>query len=151
MAQVKKSSRKAGSAVGAVPPAIAVAAAAQAAAAAPAVDAAAPAVAAAPTTQCVSAATPANVLQLGASLSIREVSECASRLKVMLASGPTVVDASVLESIDTAGIQLLLAAAVSAQRRGHKLKLLGALGVKTGAARALGLGEHLGELAEILP
>ena len=94
---------------------------------------------------------PANLLQLGASLSIREVNECASRLKVMLASGPTVVDASLLENIDTAGIQLLLAAAASAQRRGYKLKLLSALGVKTGVARALGLNEHLSELAEILP
>jgi anti-anti-sigma regulatory factor len=97
------------------------------------------------------AVTPANVLQLGTSLSIREVSECASRLKAMLANGPTMVDASLLVSIDTAGIQMLLAAAASAQRRGFKLKLLSALGVRTGAARALGLHEHLGELVEILP
>jgi anti-anti-sigma regulatory factor len=92
-----------------------------------------------------------NVLQLGSSLSIREVGECALQLKTMLSSGATDIDASKLESIDTAGIQLLLAAATTAQRRGFKLKLLGAQGLKTGAARSLGLQEHLGELAEILP
>jgi anti-anti-sigma regulatory factor len=91
-----------------------------------------------------------NVLQLGSSLSIREVSECATQLKAMLANGPLDVDASRLETIDTAGIQLLLAAAAAAQRRGFKLKLLGAHGLKGGAARSLGLSEHLGELAEIL-
>jgi anti-anti-sigma regulatory factor len=92
-----------------------------------------------------------SVLQLGSSLSIREVGECAAQLKGLLAKGPTDIDASRLESIDTAGIQLLLAAAAAAQRRGFKLKLLGAHGLKSGAARSLGLAEHLGELAEILP
>jgi anti-anti-sigma regulatory factor len=92
-----------------------------------------------------------NLLQLGSSLSIREVSECASQLKTMLSNGPTNIDASKLESIDTAGIQLLLVAAASAQRRGFKLKLIGAHGLQTGAARSLGLHEHLGELAQILP
>jgi anti-anti-sigma regulatory factor len=92
-----------------------------------------------------------SVLQLGPSLSIREVGACASRLKSMLAAGPTIVDASALETIDTAGIQLLLAAAASAQDQGFRLKLLSAVGVKNGAARSLGLSEHLGELAEILP
>jgi anti-anti-sigma regulatory factor len=92
-----------------------------------------------------------SVLQLGPSLSIREVGDCAVQLKGLLAKGPIDVDVSRLESIDTAGIQLLLAAAAAAQRRGFKLKLLGAQGLKTGAARSLGLAEHLGELAEILP
>jgi anti-anti-sigma regulatory factor len=143
MAQAKKTSRKASSSVRAAPQAILAAPEPE--------QPAAPAVTDTQTTKCVSAVTPANVLQLGASLSIREVSECALHLKAMLASGPTVVDASSLESIDTAGVQLLLAAAASAQSRGYKLKLLSALGVKSGAARALGLSEHLGELAEILP
>jgi len=61
------------------------------------------------------------------------------------------LDLSKLENIDTAGIQLLLVAAATAQRRGFKLKLIGAQGLRTGAARSLGLHEHLGELAEILP
>jgi anti-anti-sigma regulatory factor len=91
------------------------------------------------------------MLQLGSSLTIREVSEYAAQLKPLLARGHTDIDASRLESVDTAGIQLLLAAAAAAQRRGFKLKLLGALGLKTGAARSLGLNEHLDELAEIVP
>jgi anti-anti-sigma regulatory factor len=102
----------------------------------------------------IAAAAPAarvSVLTLGPSLSIREVGECAAQFKGLLAGGPTDIDASKLESIDTAGIQLLLAAAVAAQRRGFKLKLLGAHGLRTGAARSLGLSEHLGELAEIMP
>jgi anti-anti-sigma regulatory factor len=96
------------------------------------------------------AAVPSKVLQLGSSLSIREVGECATQLKTLLAGGATDVDAAQLESIDTAGMQLLLAAAVAAQRRGFKLRLLNAQGIKVGAARSLGLTEHLVELAEIV-
>jgi anti-anti-sigma regulatory factor len=96
------------------------------------------------------AAAPNSLLQLGASLSIREVSECASQLKTMLANGSTDIDLSKLENIDTAGLQLLLVAAVSAQRRGFKVKLIGAQGLRTGAARSLGLHDHLGELAEVV-
>jgi len=91
------------------------------------------------------------VLQLGSSLSIREVGEFAGQFKAMLAAGATDVDANQLESIDTAGMQLLLAAAVAAQRRGLKLRLLNAQGVKIGAARSLGLTEHLVELTELVP
>jgi anti-anti-sigma regulatory factor len=93
----------------------------------------------------------AQLLQLGPSLSIREVSECAVQFRALLAVGHTDIDARKLETIDTAGIQLLLAAAAAAQRRGYKLKLQGAQGLKDGAARSLGLNEHLGELAEIVP
>jgi anti-anti-sigma regulatory factor len=114
-------------------------------------SAASAASAAAPVRAAAPAAARVSVLTLGASLSIREVGECAAQFKGLLAGGPTDIDASKLESIDTAGIQLLLAAAVAAQRRGFKLKLLGAHGLKTGAARSLGLSEHLGELAEIMP
>ena len=120
------------------------------AAAAPApapVPAPVPAQAAVP---AAAAAVPSKVLQLGSSLSIREVGECATQLKTLLAGGATDVDAAQLESIDTAGMQLLLAAAVAAQRRGFKLRLLNAQGIKVGAARSLGLTEHLVELAEIV-
>lgn len=94
---------------------------------------------------------PVNVLELGSSLSIREVAQCATELKEMLAAGPTDIDASKLESIDTAGIQLLFVAATAAQRRGYRMKLRGARGIRTGAAHSLGLTEQLGELAEIVP
>ena len=69
----------------------------------------------------------------------------------MLAAGSAVVDARELESVDTAGLQLLLAAAAAARRRGLTLKLLGAGGLNTGAADALGLAEQLAATAEILP
>jgi anti-anti-sigma regulatory factor len=94
---------------------------------------------------------PVSILELGSSLSIREVKEYATQLKAMLAAGPIEIDATKLESIDTAGIQLLLVAAAAAQRRGFTMKLRGAQGIRTGAARSLGLNEHLAELAEILP
>jgi anti-anti-sigma regulatory factor len=92
-----------------------------------------------------------HVLRLGASLSIREVKEYAAEFLTLLNSGPTDIDATGLETIDTAGIQMLLAAGVAAQRRGFRLKLTGAMGVKTGAACSLGLSEHLSELTEIAP
>jgi ABC-type transporter Mla MlaB component len=98
-----------------------------------------------------STAAASHVLRLGASLTIREVAECAAEFQTLLHGGPTNIDASALETIDTAGVQLLLAAAAAAQRRGFRLKLTGAMGLKTGAARSLGLGEHLSELAEIAP
>jgi anti-anti-sigma regulatory factor len=90
-------------------------------------------------------------LPLGSSLSIREVGERAAQLKALFAAGSAVVDARKLESIDTAGLQLLLAAAAAARRRGLTLKLLGAASLKTGAAEALGLADQLAATAEILP
>ena len=94
-------------------------------------------------------ATP-GTLQLGSSLSIREVANCAAQLKTLAKDGPIELDLTRLETIDTAGVQLLLAAAAAAQRSGFRLRLHGALALKNGAARALGLDEHLGELAEIV-
>ncbi|HEY3730291.1 MAG TPA: STAS domain-containing protein [Steroidobacteraceae bacterium] len=90
-------------------------------------------------------------LSLGASLSIREVGDCAARLKVLLQGGATEVDARALETIDTAGLQLLLATAAAARRRGLTLKLLGAQRLHQGAANALGLAEQLAASAQILP
>jgi ABC-type transporter Mla MlaB component len=90
-------------------------------------------------------------LSLGASLSIREVGERAAQLRAQFAAGSAEVDVGMLESVDTAGLQLLLAAAAGARRRGLKLKLLGAERLNAGAARALGVAEHLAAAAEILP
>ena len=97
------------------------------------------------------AARAAGKLRLGSSLSIREVGERAAQLKALFTAGSAVVDAGELESVDTAGLQLLLAAAAAARRRGLTLKLLGAGGLHTGAADALGLAEQLAATAEILP
>jgi anti-anti-sigma regulatory factor len=100
----------------------------------------------APSAACAAAALP-----LGSSLSIREVGERAAQLKALFASGSAEVDARKLESIDTAGLQLLLAAAAAARRRGLTLKLLGAERLNSGAAGALGLAEYLAAAAQILP
>src|ERR1700722_10643846 len=91
------------------------------------------------------------LLALGSSLSIREVGERAAQFKALIASGSAEVDAAKLESIDTAGLQLLLAAAAAARRRGLTLRLHGAGSLGSGAASALGLADHLAATAEILP
>lgn len=99
----------------------------------------------------VGAAAGGGPLSLGASLSIREVGERAAQLRAQFAAGSAEVDVGMLESVDTAGLQLLLAAAAGARRLGLKLKLLGAERLNTGAARALGVAEHLAAAAQILP
>jgi ABC-type transporter Mla MlaB component len=91
------------------------------------------------------------LLALGSSLSIREVGERAAQFKALIASGSAEVDAGKLESIDTAGLQLLLAAAAAARRRGLTLRLHGAGSLGSGAASALGLADQLAATAEILP
>lgn len=93
----------------------------------------------------------AGPLALGASLSIREVGERAAQFKALFAAGTAELDARLLESVDTAGLQLLLAAAAAARRRGLTLRLLGADRLNSGPAAALGLTEHLAAAAEILP
>ena len=90
-------------------------------------------------------------LPLGSSLSIREVGERAAQLRALLAAGSAELDAGKLESIDTAGLQLLLAAAAAARRRGLELKLRDAAGVTSAAAQALGLQEQLAATAQIPP
>jgi anti-anti-sigma regulatory factor len=109
----------------------------------------------APGTAAITAAPNASAatgaLVLGASLSIREVGECAAQFKAMFAAGSAEVDARMLESVDTAGLQLLLAAAAAARRRGLTLKLLGAERLNAGPASALGLHDHLAAAAEIQP
>jgi ABC-type transporter Mla MlaB component len=93
----------------------------------------------------------ATALVLGSSLSIRDVKDRALQLRAMLDSGRATVDARSLESIDTAGIQLLLCAALAAQRRGFKLQLLGAERLQNGAASVLGVSEQLALAVEALP
>ena len=90
-------------------------------------------------------------LPLGSSLSIREVGERAAQFKALIATSSAEVDAGKLESIDTAGLQLLLVAAAAARRRGLTLRLHGAGSLNSGAASALGRADHLAATAEILP
>lgn len=90
-------------------------------------------------------------LRLEASLSIREVGERVLQLKAWLAAGRSELDVSELETIDTAGLQLLLAVAAAAQRDGARLRLIGGQRLLKGAASALGLAEPLAAAAEMLP
>jgi ABC-type transporter Mla MlaB component len=114
-------------------------------------------VAATNTVECAAAASGAastegaGRMALGSSLSIREVGERAAQFKALIAAGSAEVDAGKLESIDTAGLQLLLAAAAAARRRGLTLRLHGAGSLNSGAASSLGLADHLAATAEILP
>ncbi|HEX4024596.1 MAG TPA: STAS domain-containing protein [Steroidobacteraceae bacterium] len=86
---------------------------------------------------------------LGPALTIAEVAGCARGFAAMLAGGTAQADARALESIDTAGLQLLLAAAAAAQQRGLKLTLRGAPELLTGAADALGVGGELSAAVEL--
>lgn len=86
-------------------------------------------------------------LALGPALTIAEVGPTHRKLGAMLEAGAALADASALQSIDTAGLQLLLVAAKAAQQRGLKLKVIGAERLLCGAAGALGLD---GELAATL-
>jgi anti-anti-sigma regulatory factor len=115
-----------------------------------AVSTAAPVAADVPAAAAAVAVHTAGPFSLGSSLSIREVSERAAQLKALFAAGSAEVDAGQLESIDTAGVQLLLVAAAAARRRGLTLKLLGAASLNAGVADPLGLAGQLAASAEIL-
>jgi anti-anti-sigma regulatory factor len=84
-------------------------------------------------------------------LSIREVAQRHGQLKAMLERGANEIDLGALTSVDTAGLQLLLAAAHAAQARGMRLRLRGAQPLLSDATRILGMDAQLSALAQILP
>ena len=84
------------------------------------------------------------VVTLPASLAVRDVAEVAQRLRAAIAGGALVVDASAVAAVDTAGLQLLLAAERSARERGISTRWLGTSEVLKRAAAALGLGHAVG-------
>ncbi|MGH8140925.1 MAG: STAS domain-containing protein [Steroidobacteraceae bacterium] len=92
---------------------------------------------------------PAGPVVLGPALTIAEVAQAARGFTAMLADGTARTDAGALESIDTAGLQLLLAVAAAAQERGLKLALHGAQELLHGAAHALGVGDDLAVAMEL--
>ena len=63
------------------------------------------------------------VLQFGPSLSIRDVTDYAVQIKTLLDDGPVELDLKRVETIDTAGLQLLLAARRHAADGGRELKV----------------------------
>jgi len=84
---------------------------------------------------------------LGPALTIAEVGQYARALAAMLSQGQARADAGSLESIDTAGLQLLLATAAAARERGLTLRLQRPPQLLIGAADALGVA---GELAAVM-
>jgi anti-anti-sigma regulatory factor len=91
----------------------------------------------------VTAPAPAGVpvVALPSSLAIRDVAAVAAALRASLAAGVLVVDASAVSTVDTAGLQVLLAAERSARERGIPARWLGPSEPLRRAAAALGV-EH---------
>ncbi len=79
------------------------------------------------------------VCRLTGSLVIRDVRATLAELCAALESGCTCVDVSGVDSIDTSGVQLLLAAAMEWRRREQSLTLTGYEHLIFGAAEQLGL------------
>jgi ABC-type transporter Mla MlaB component len=88
-------------------------------------------------------------LALGASLTIVEVRGSWRSLRALLARGQAEADARLLTTIDTAGLQLLLAAGRAARVRGLTLTLTGAQHSLLNAAAAVGLEAALREVLEL--
>ncbi len=81
-------------------------------------------------------------LRLDPSLRIEEVESRRNLLLERLRGpGPVMIDVSGLESVDTAGVQLLLACRREATRRGVQLEYCGESPALTDALQRLGLAE----------
>jgi len=90
-------------------------------------------------------------LALGASLTIVEARLLQRSLKALIERGRAEADAHALTSVDTAGLQLLLAAGRAAREGGLPFKLFGARALLLDAATSLGLGSALTEVVELMP
>jgi ABC-type transporter Mla MlaB component len=82
-------------------------------------------------------------LVLSGALVIHEAQEQAARIRAALAAGVHRFDLSALRTIDTAGVQLLVALAREGDRCKPGLALLGCPAHVREAARSLGLSEAL--------
>ncbi len=85
-------------------------------------------------------------LALGATLTISDVGDCR---RALLQTDAARLDARALRVVDTAGLQLLLAAGRAAQRRGERLAIDGAAGLLSGAAASLGLETALAAVLDL--
>ena len=91
------------------------------------------------------AATPAAIdtaTVLDETLEIQDVEACFGELRAALASGlPVTLDVSRVARIDTAGVQLLIAAQIAAEKRGNPLQVRGESAALNAAMESLGLGK----------
>ncbi|MGA3157522.1 MAG: STAS domain-containing protein [Steroidobacteraceae bacterium] len=93
----------------------------------------------------------AGVCRLTGSLVIRDARASLAQLCAALESGCTCVDVSGVDTIDTSGVQLLLAAAMEWRRREQPLTLTGYEHLVFGAAEQLGLQSLLPITAGVEP
>jgi anti-anti-sigma regulatory factor len=93
----------------------------------------------------------ASVCRLTGSLVIRDARAGLAQLCAALESGCTCVDVSGIDTIDTSGVQLLLAAAMEWRRREQPLTLTGYEHLVFGAAEQLGLQSLLPITAGVKP
>ena len=89
------------------------------------------------------AADPCQV-RLDTTLTIREAATLVTQLRAAMAAGAPVLDGSGVEQVDTAALQALAAAAVSARHAGRPVTWAGASRALTGTAGLLGLVPVLG-------
>jgi anti-sigma B factor antagonist len=87
--------------------------------------------------------TPPERLALGEALGIAEVAELRGRLRLALDLGALRLDASEVEQVDAAGVQLLCAAVRDAGRQGRAITWLGVSPRLRAAAQQLGLTAEL--------
>lgn len=92
-----------------------------------------------------------NRLALGNRLTIVEARAWQRSLHASLERSRAELDARALTSVDTAGLQLLLAAGRAAREHGLSLRVLGARSLLFEAAISLGLGSALTEVVELIP
>jgi anti-anti-sigma regulatory factor len=92
-----------------------------------------------------------DVCRLTGSLLIRDARASLAQLCAALESGCTCVDVSGIDTIDTSGVQLLLAAAMEWRRREQPLTLTGYEHLVFGAAEQLGLQNLLPITAGVEP
>jgi anti-anti-sigma regulatory factor len=83
------------------------------------------------------------VTTLGGALSIRTAAKVAEDLRAALKSGAIRVDASAVEQVDSAGVQLLVAAIATAGARGAPFEWVAVSGALRDAAGHLGLSGAL--------
>jgi anti-anti-sigma regulatory factor len=114
------------------------------AAPAAAVPAVPPPAAAAVVAEAAPAAAPAARVTLPASLLIRDAAALRGELSAALAAGICDIEASAVTSVDTAGLQLLVAALRSAAVRGMQARLSAPSEALCAGARQLGVDVALG-------